>query len=114
MARCKIGFLINPIAGMGGSVGLKGTDGVLDLAKERGASPVAHIKAEQALENLDTPEATVFLTAAGNMGESVLKSAGITYRVIYEPPLVTSAGDTEKICRLFLDEKVDEICRGKK
>ncbi|OFV68427.1 MAG: ATP-NAD kinase [Candidatus Syntrophoarchaeum caldarius] len=114
MARCKIGFLINPISGMGGSVGLKGTDGVLDLAKERGASPVAHIKAEQALENLDTPEATVFLTAAGNMGESVLKSAGITYRVIYEPPLVTSAGDTEKICRLFLDEKVDLIlfCGG--
>lgn len=39
----RIGFLINPIAGMGGRVGLKGTDGVADEAVRRGAEPVAPV-----------------------------------------------------------------------
>ena len=45
----KIGFLINPVAGMGGRVGLKGTDGVFDKAVQMGARPVARQKAEEML-----------------------------------------------------------------
>jgi predicted polyphosphate/ATP-dependent NAD kinase len=49
------------------------------------------------------------------MGENLLKRAGLSCKVVYEPPsAVTSAKDTKKLCRLFLDEDLDLIlfCGG--
>ena len=46
----KIGFLVNPVAGMGGKVGLKGTDGVLKQAIKLGAKPIAPNKAVETIE----------------------------------------------------------------
>ena len=48
----RIGFLINPVAGMGGSVGLKGTDGNSDEARRRGALPQAQDRAAITLNHL--------------------------------------------------------------
>jgi len=85
MPSKRIGFLINPIAGMGGTVGLKGTDDVVDEARLRGATPSAGHRADAmltALRQLLVSHAAVvagidWLTCSGAMGTDVLAKAGL-------------------------------------
>jgi predicted polyphosphate/ATP-dependent NAD kinase len=65
----RLGLIVNPIAGMGGRVGLKGTDGVVERARELGATPVAAGRTDRALVRLERCRAEVELVAApGPMG----------------------------------------------
>ena len=68
----KIGLIVNPIAGMGGKVGLKGTDGthILDKAIRLGAIPEAPAKTIKALEKLlPVRDRLLIVTCSGNMGQ---------------------------------------------
>ncbi len=109
----KVGFLINPVAGMGGAVGLKGTDGLALEAKARGAQPTSPHRAETALAELLGIEA-LFLTASGDMGENVLRRAGLEFQVVFQATEKTSAEDTNEVCRSFIQEGVDLVvfCGG--
>lgn len=95
-----IGFLVNPIAGMGGSVGLKGTDGLAELAAEKGAVPRSGIRAKEALkELLPLKEDLLVLSAAGDMGETPAKELGFAVRCVYRPDGPSSAEDTKAAAR---------------
>ncbi len=69
-----IGLIVNPIAGLGGSVGLKGTDGLVERALALGAVPQAHLRAELAVREI--PPTIPIACAAGVMGETVMAAAG--------------------------------------
>jgi predicted polyphosphate/ATP-dependent NAD kinase len=120
--RMRIGFLINPIAGMGGRVGLKGTDDKVGEARRLGARPVAPVRAAAAMNRLrvliaerhDKTELK-WLTCAGSMGEDVLRQSGIEdYSVIYSPKDETTAADTRAAVEAFVRAGIDLIlfCGG--
>lgn len=104
----RICFLVNPIAGMGGRVGLKGTDGVLEKAMELGARPIASQKAGETLREF-TRLSTEYhdlqwITCGGDMGENELASACIKNReIIYSSTgKTTTAQDTADACTQML------------
>lgn len=106
----NIALLINPIAGMGGKVGLKGTDGsdTLQLAIQYGAQPKSEQKAKRALNKLlPLKEKLFFFTASGAMGENILRNLGFNYKVIYEATMSTEKQDTVKFLKALKNEAID-------
>lgn len=107
----RIGFVVNPIAGMGGRVGLKGTDGMVEEARARGAEPRAPERAVEALEALSSHGTDIDLFVFGGcMGAAEARSVGFDPTVIGEPAASeTTAGDTRTAVRGFVDAGVDVI-----
>jgi predicted polyphosphate/ATP-dependent NAD kinase len=111
----RIGFLINPVAGMGGAVGLKGTDGNVEEARRLGASPLAKNRARSTLSLLSKDNDLDFVTCSGAMGEDALRETGIQkYQVLYHFAGESSALDTREAAQMFLKAGVDLIlfCGG--
>lgn len=81
----KLGLVINPIAGMGGSVGLKGTDGADALLRARalGALPAAQRRAGDALAIIaDAMPSAHIVAAPGAMGADAARAAGFETSVL--------------------------------
>ncbi|MBT5415588.1 MAG: ATP-NAD kinase family protein [Rhodospirillaceae bacterium] len=108
--RKRLGLIVNPIAGMGGRVGLKGTDGaaILAEARRRGAVPVAHGRARRALDALGREDAAFDLLAvAGAMGEADALACGLSPRIVVVGGAETTAEDTRDAARAMADAGVD-------
>ena len=111
----RIGFLINPVAGMGGAVGLKGTDDKVEDALLLGAEPQAKNRAKITLDFLKKSKDLIFFTPAGAMGEDALRETGINnVQIVSHPANKTTAGDTKIAVQNFIDQDVDLIlfCGG--
>jgi predicted polyphosphate/ATP-dependent NAD kinase len=109
----KIGFVINPLAGIGGSVGLKGSDGkdIVELALSRGAQPQATARAMLAMQEIKQASANAeqvsFLTASDDMGETVLRALDLPCEVLYKSNGQTTPEDTKKVIALFVENNID-------
>ena len=107
----RFGVVVNPVAGMGGRVGLKGTDGKVERARELGAEQRAPDRATEMLVELqevgDEPD---IYTYGGEMGASEARAAGFEPTVLDRPAgTETTAADTRDAVRAFLDRGVDLI-----
>lgn len=107
----KLGFIVNPVAGIGGRVGLKGTDGqeILRKALNLGGFPESPRKAIEALKRIVPIKDRIdLITYPYEMGEDEAKECGLK-------PLVlgsiergqTTSQDTQKAANDLLRLKVD-------
>jgi len=105
-----IGFIVNPIAGMGGRVGLKGTDGeAYILALKKGAKPVAPRRALEFLNSL-TISNIEFYVAPGPMGEDIIlksKYGRSKFKVVGSlKSKHTTAEDTKRVASEMVKEGI--------
>jgi len=111
----KIGLIINPIAGMGGSVGLKGTDGdIIKKAINMGAKPITPDRIRSFLSNIKTKGKIHLLVAPGNMGANIVKETGINFEIIGDINQETTAEDTKKIAKMMKQQNIELLifCGG--
>jgi len=123
--RKRLGLIVNPLAGIGGRVGLKGSDGpeIVRRALELGAVREAPHRAQLALARLTSlRDSLEVITCPGEMGESEARAVGLLPTVLDLPlraeqqdvpsslpdgtPLTTAA-DTVNAARALADRNVD-------
>jgi predicted polyphosphate/ATP-dependent NAD kinase len=113
MNKKKLALIVNPIAGMGGRVGLKGTDGVdtLEKARELGAVSTSPARAVDALKRLiHLKDSIDLMTYPHEMGEDEAREAGLDPVVIGSVTSgATSSQDTKRAAKEMEDLGVDLI-----
>lgn len=108
MGLFHIGLIINPLAGLGGPAGFKGSDGMAEQALALGVEAKAALRTQTALEVLlPLRERLEFVTFPGAMGADLLAEMGFAHRVVGElggGP--SSAADTRQAVELLQDAGV--------
>lgn len=105
-----IGLIVNPVAGMGGSVGLKGTDGEMHAkALELGAEPVSPARTREFLSHLNCLDEIRLLAAPGPMGADHAQAVGLTVDVVGTLAGEPGPADTRAIAREMLAAGADLI-----
>lgn len=112
----RLGLVVNPVAGLGGAVGLHGSDGAATVVRALalGAVPHAEERTAAALRALVTrwPARLTLprvLTGAGMMGEACARAAGLEPEVVDRAadPAATSAEDTRRLVGRLVEAGVE-------
>jgi len=110
MTMRTIGLIVNPVAGMGGSVGLKGTDGEMYAkALAMGAEPVSPARTREFLSHVSCRGKIRLLVAPGPMGADHAEAAGFSFEIVGTLAAQPTRADTIAIAREMLDADADLI-----
>lgn len=103
MGLFHIGLIINPLAGLGGPAGFKGSDGMAEQALALGVEAKSALRTQTALEVLlPLRERLEFVTFPGAMGADLVSEMGFAHRVVGELPAgQSSAADTRQAVELL-------------
>lgn len=109
----RLGLVINPYAGIGGALALKGSDGkdIREKALAAGAEKKANLRTKVALQELlPLSEQIEVVTADGEMGLSACQELGFSCTSVYSPKnSQTEAEDTENAVLKIVEAGVDML-----
>lgn len=108
--RLRIGVLLNPVAGIGGAVALRGSDGAdtQQRARALGAQSQAAQRLQQALLTVVEPGRADWLSVATPMGDDVLRALNIACTSVYTPQTAaTTPGDSRQAVRALQAAGID-------
>ncbi|MGJ8682209.1 ATP-NAD kinase family protein [Paraglaciecola sp.] len=109
----KLGLVINPYAGIGGALALKGSDGadIRARALSMGAEKLAGEKTKLALEKIAHLKDKIHVyLASGEMGQDLAEQLGFAHTCVYQPPKTqTESIDTQATVQALALENVDLI-----
>ncbi len=109
MKSLVIGFILNPIAGLGGKKAWKGTD-LIEQAWElfNSGDRYAFSRVQRAFSSLSEDLPISFLCCDGIMGKELLEQFPFQYSVVCTPPKTkTSSNDTKKAVKIMLEKNID-------
>ncbi|MEC7686593.1 MAG: NAD(+)/NADH kinase [Candidatus Thermoplasmatota archaeon] len=109
----RLGLLVNPDAGLGGRLGLKGSDGQAELARSMGAEDRSGPRMRAMLEHFSSIHRSGFegiswVTSEGRMGTEWLPEAKIgSISTVHSSSGKTSADDTQDAVNALLKSEID-------
>ena len=109
----RVGILANPDAGLGGRLGLKGSDGQADFARSKGAEDRSGPRMKLRLRHFAKIHRTGFgeiewVTSRGRMGSDWMpaKTDVASINFVHESPGATTASDTEIAVKNIIDSGI--------
>ena len=109
----RLGLLVNPDAGLGGRLGLKGSDGQAELARSMGAKDRSGPRMRAMLEHFSSIHRVGFediswVTSEGRMGTDWFPEAEIgSISTVHSSEAETSAVDTQDAVNALLESEID-------
>lgn len=108
----RLGVIVNPFAGIGGALALKGSDGtdIRNKALANGGEQLAMAKATLALlECTEIKDNIVIFTGSDDMGENLATKLGMKTQIVHRNGGQTEMQDTMTLASKLLEANVDLI-----